>query len=83
MILEYRGSSCGTAVYNQSTNVDVFFNRSILAAFQTGSSHDVTGVPVFAVFILVCFLLVMFLKLLGSRVHLAFTDFINEKVERR
>jgi hypothetical protein len=62
----------------QSVDVDVFFNRSILAAFQAGSSHGVTAMPVFAVFILV-----MFLKLLGSRVHPAFTDFINEKVERR
>lgn len=48
MILEYRGSSCETAVYNQSTSVDVFFNRSILAAFHAGSSHGVAAVPVFA-----------------------------------
>ena len=60
MILEYRGSSCETAVYNQSTSVDVLFNRSILAAFHAGSSHGVAAVPVFAVFILICFLVVMF-----------------------
>ena len=82
MILEYRGSSCETAVYNQSTSVDVFFNRSILAAFHAGSSHGVAAVPMFAFIILVCFLLVMFLlraNCWARECTLAFTDLVMKK----
>jgi len=82
MILEYRGSSCETAVYNQSTSVDVFFDRSILAAFHAGSSHGVSAVPVFAVIILVCFLLVIFLRRANCWARectLAFTDLVMKK----